>query len=248
MTVSVITPLYNSERTIEDTIMSVINQTYTDWEMIIVDDCSTDNSAAIVRRLSGNDKRIRLYSTDKPSGSPALPRNIGIENARGELIAFLDSDDIWYDKKLEEQVRYIEKNNYSFIYSNYEKMSHDGKRSGRYIIAKDKATYNSTLGSCEIPCLTAMIRKSIIGETRFVNKPKEDMIFWLEILKKGVTAYNCGEMHGIYRESDNSRSNNKIKMLKAQWKIIREIEKTGLLKSLYYITDYAVKGLIKYLK
>lgn len=248
MTVSVITPLYNSEKTIKETVMSVINQSFKDWELIIIDDCSSDNSNKIIADLAKNEPRIKLYKTKEPSGSPSIPRNIGIDNAKGDFIAFLDSDDLWYENKLEEQLKFIQENGYDFIYSNYEKMTYDGIRNNRFIFAKDFATYNTTLGSCEIPCLTVLLRKNIIGETRFKSIQKEDLGFWLDILKKGIIAYNTGNMHGIYRESSTGRSNNKIKMLIAQWNIIRKEEKIGFFKSLWYISDYALKGFKKYLK
>lgn len=105
--VSIVTPCYNAERYIADTIASVQAQTYTKWEMMVVDDCSTDNSAEVIKRLAREDSRIKYFKTDKPSGSPTKPRNIALDKARGEYIAFLDADDLWLPQKLEEQLAFM---------------------------------------------------------------------------------------------------------------------------------------------
>ena len=133
--VSVIIPCYNSERYIVQSIESVIMQTFQQWEMIIVDDCSTDNSADIIKKYEAKDFRIRYLKTNEPSGSPSIPRNIGIREARGRYIAFLDSDDIWLPKKLEEQLKFIDQPNVAMVFSNFEKVDQAGRRTKRKIIA-----------------------------------------------------------------------------------------------------------------
>ena len=246
--VSVITPCYNAADYIADTIESVLAQTYRNWEMIIIDDCSSDKSSEIILSYAEKDGRIHYLKTDSPSGSPSRPRNIGLEHAKGEYIAMLDSDDIWLPSKLEEQLDFISNNGYDFVYSCYEKISHDGVRSGRTIRTKGSADYQDLLKSDEIPCLTALLRSDVIGDARFVHEEKEDYIFWLGILKKGITAHNTGIVHALYRLSKNSRSSDKVKMFKSQWNVIHNIEGVNFFKATYCMAIYAFKGIAKRLR
>lgn len=246
--VSVITPCYNAADYIADTIESVLAQTYRNWEMIIIDDCSSDKSSEIILSYAEKDGRIHYLKTDSPSGSPSRPRNIGLEHAKGEYIAMLDSDDIWLPSKLEEQLDFISNNGYDFVYSCYEKISHYGVRSGRIIRTKSSADYQDLLKSDEIPCLTALFRSDVIGDVRFVHEEKEDYIFWLGILKKGITAHNTGIVHALYRLSKNSRSSDKVKMFKSQWNVIHNIEGVNFFKAAYCMAIYAFKGIAKRLR
>lgn len=246
--VSIITPCYNNKDTISETINSVINQTFTYWEMLIIDDCSIDGSDIIIQQYCNQDPRIKYLKTEKASGSPALPRNIGLNHAIGDYICFLDSDDCWLPTKLEDQIKFITKNNYDFIYSNYEKISFNGYRNHRIIRTKSNSNYYDNLKTCEIPCLTVLIKKGIINNTRFIHTPKEDYVFWLTILKKGIIAHNTNQVHALYRESNTSRSSNKKEMIKAQWFILRHYEKLNFIISLYYMITYIWYGLKKYLK
>lgn len=245
---SIITPCYNAGLHISETIESVLKQTFDFWEMIIVDDCSTDNSQKIINDYIVKDSRIKYFKTDQKSGSPSLPRNIGIDNARGKYIAFLDSDDIWLPDKLVNQIQFIEKYNYDLIYSYYEKMTWDGKRNERIIKTRKETKYSDLLKSNSIPCLTSVIKKDIIGDTRFKQIPQEDFCFWLDILKKGFTAYNTCEITAIYREAKNSRSANKLDMFKGYWNVIRNHQHIGIIPSCYYMATYSFLGLAKYLK
>ena len=246
--VSVITPCYNGSAYIATCIESVIAQTFQNWEMIIVDDCSTDNSAGIIKRYEQIDSRIKYLCTPAPSGSPSMPRNIGIELSRGEYIAFLDCDDQWLPRKLEEQLRFAVDNGYEFVYSNYEKVAYDGTRAKRIIKTRESSTYHNTLKSNSIPCLTAFVSRDAIGCKRFKNIPKEDYAYWLEILKDGITAHNTGAVHGLYRELPVSRSSNKFSMIKEQWFILRTVEKVGFVPAVYCMAVYMMHGLRKYLK
>lgn len=182
--VSIVTPCHNAEFTIASTIESVLVQSYPYWELLIVDDTSSDKSADIIKKYTQKDSRIKYFKTNQPSGSPSLPRNIGIENANGKYIAFLDADDIWLPNKLEKQVKFMEVNKYDLSYSFYEKMDWQGCRNNRIIKTRDTTTYNKLLKSNSIPCLTSMIRKDVIENIRFKQIPQEDFCFWLDILKK----------------------------------------------------------------
>lgn len=242
--VSIVTPCYNSEKYIEETIQSVINQTYTNWEMIICDDCSSDNTTDIIKSYINIDGRIKLIRTTRPSGAPAIPRNLCIDTAQGEYIAFLDSDDIWMPNKLHEQIMFMQNSNLDFVYSNCIKISSSGNYNGK-IVVRSKVNYAEILKSCEITSPTVVLSRKIIGNTRFINTHNEDYIFWIEILKKGITAYNTGSFLAKYRIVKNSRSSNKLRMAKYHWDIIHHREKIPRLKALTYMVFYAIKGLRK---
>lgn len=246
--VSIITPCYNNAEVISDTIKSVLNQTYKIWELLIVDDCSSDESKKIIEYYCSLDNRIRYFRTDNQSGSPSLPRNIGIEHANGEIIAFLDSDDCWMPNKLERQLKFLDEKKLQFIFSDYEKMTVDGIRNNRFIHMPEKCGFWDILETCSIPCLTVMMKKDIIGDTRFKNIPKEDYDFWMEILKRGITAYNQGEVLALYREQPNSRSADKITMIKSQWFVLRKVQGVKRPLAFYFMMKYLFHGFLKYIK
>lgn len=246
--ISIVTPCYNAEKTISETIDSVLSQTYQNWEMLIIDDCSNDKSKEIINNYVLKDSRIKYKSTSKPSGSPSLPRNIGIDSAQGVYIAFLDSDDLWLSDKLEKQIRFIENNKYEFVYSDYEKVNYKGCRNNRVIKMPNTSSYWDVLESCTIPCLTAIIARRLIGHHRFKSIPKEDFAFWLEILKQGTTAHNQGEVLALYREQPVSRSSNKIKMVKNQWFVLREIEGIKPVIATILMMTFLFRGLLKFLR
>lgn len=246
--ISIITPCYNSASFIVQAMDSVLAQTFEDWEMLIADDCSTDDSAAIVQEYARQDSRIRYYRTDSPSGGPSIPRNIGLEHARGEYIAFLDSDDLWLPEKLKEQLSFLVTHKLDFVYSDYEKITWKGERKNRVIHARAVSSFWDTIESNDIPCLTVLIRSSVIGNTRFKHIPKEDYVFWLDILRQGYKAYNTGKIHALYREAKNSRSANKFKMFMQQWYVLRQIEGVKKIPAAYFLLIFSCKGLFKFLK
>lgn len=246
--VSIITPSYNCSAYIGDTINSIQAQSYRNWELLVIDDCSTDDSAEIIKRYCAKDARIRYLRTAAPSGSPALPRNIGIDNACGRFIAFLDADDVWLPEKLEKQVAFMTARNCPLSYSYYEKMDWQGNRNERIVRTRDLTTYGSILKSNSIPCLTSMICRDAVGDTRFKQIPQEDFCFWLDILKKGYTALNMCEVTALYREAPASRSSNKLDMFTGYWNVIRNHQRISFLPACYYMMTYTVLGIAKYLK
>ncbi len=247
--VSIITPAYNAAKFIGETIESVLRQTYSNWELLICDDCSTDDTVKIVEQYGVADSRIRLLSTPQNTGSPSIPRNISLNEAKGKYIAFLDADDIWFPEKLEEQLVFMENNHYDFVYSNYEKMDFQGKRKDRYVCTRSTSTFWDILESNGIPCLTVLLRREIIDDIHFKQFPKEDYVFWLEILRtRGIVAYNTNKIHAVYREAKNSRSGNKVKMIKQQWYILRRVEKVKKVPAIYFMSIFLLKGFLKYLK
>lgn len=248
--VSIITPCYNAAATISQTIESVLAQTYENWEMLVIDNCSTDNSASFIKSYVEQDNRIKYLKTDRNSGSSAMPRNVGMENAIGEYIAMLDADDLWLPEKLAEQIDFLETNHYGFVYSDYEKMTFDGMRNDRIIKGRTVSTYRNTLGSNDIPCLTVLIRKELLNKVRFEFDPpgREDWVVWLKLLKAENNAYNTGKVHALYRQAKTSLTGNKYTMLKKQWYVLRKIEKIMFLPAIYYILIYMCKGYLKYRK
>lgn len=245
---SVIVPCHNADVYIVEAIESVISQSYTNWELLIIDDCSSDNSVSIIQNYCSIDNRIKYYKTKEPSGSPALPRNIGIENAMGRFIAFLDSDDVWLPNKLEEQLKLFDKTETAIVYSNYEKMAETGKRENRIIKAPSTVDYKQLLLGNVIGCLTAVYDTDKIGKVYFSEHSHEDYIMWLSILKRGYMAKNTNTVTALYRVRNKSVSSNKLKALSWQWSIYVDVEKTGYLKAIYYFVNYAYKAFLKILK
>lgn len=245
---SIITPCYNSRDYIENTILSVINQTYTSWEMLIIDDCSNDGSDKIILKYSKTDSRVKYLRTDHPSGSPTLPRNIGIMHAQGRLIAFLDSDDIWLPNKLEEQIKLFKQANVAIAFSNYEKISKDGNRFNRYITAPSQTSYKQLLKGNVIGCLTAIYDTSKVGKIFLKHVGHEDFVLWLSILKKGYIAKNTNSVTALYRIRKKSISSNKLKVLSWQWNIYRNEEFLSYIKAIYYFIHYAIRAFRKAIK
>jgi len=243
--VSIIMPAYNSAHTIKVAIESVLEQTFTKWELIIVNDCSTDRTASVVELFTKQDERIKLYSTDKPSGSPTLPRNIGLEKSVGRYIAFLDSDDVWLPNKLEEQLPLFEDPNVTVVFSYYQKMDCQGKLSSKIIKSPDQVNYEQLLRGNVIGNLTAMYDSLMVGKVLFRHVGHEDYAFWLSILRRGGIAKNTAKVHGYYRITANSLSSNKFKAMLWNWNIFRNVEHLNLLKASYCFVCYSIKGFKK---
>ncbi len=247
--VSIITPCYNSEEFIADTIRSVQAQTYQDWEMLIVDDCSTDNSYRIASSFAESDPRIKVFKTDSPSGSPVTPRNLAISRSSGKYIAFLDSDDLWLPSKLESQIRLLgEHDDAAVAFSYYEKISEQGERAGRVIKSPAQVTYRQLLRGNVIGCLTGVYDAEKVGRIMLQHRGHEDYVMWLNILRKGYLAVNTNDVQALYRIRGGSVSANKLKVLSWQWSIYRDSEKLGLLASIYYFVWYAVQAFMKSIK
>jgi len=247
MLVSIITPSYNAEKLIVDTIESVIAQTYIEWEMIVIDDNSTDKSVQIVKKYMKKDSRIQLIELDIQHG-PAKARNKGIELAKGRYISFLDSDDTWVPHKLERQLSFMKEYDLSFTYASYFLMNENGKKIGSFVIPKE-ITYHSMLKTCSVGCLTAIYDTKKIGKQymQAENLRKgEDYVLWLNILKRIKSTKGIIEPLAYYRLQTTSLSSNKLNAVKAQWHVYREFEKLNIFKSIYYLVNYAYYGFFKY--
>ncbi|WP_431029113.1 glycosyltransferase family 2 protein [Lysinibacillus sp. LZ02] len=243
--VTIITPSYNSKRFILETIDSVRNQTYQNFELIIVDDCSKDDSWEYIQKCTSNDSRIRIFKLEKNSGA-AMARNYGIEQAKGKYLAFLDSDDLWYPNKLEKQVNFMEINNYYFSFTNYEMMDEQGNLLNRKVICPPSINYHQLLRNTTIGCLTVMLNIEKLGPIQMPNLQPEDTALWLKILRNNETAYCLQETLAKYRVVGNSASSNKLKVAKKMWIVYRKSEGISTFKTSWYFTRYAINAVKKH--
>lgn len=235
-------PAYNVIDTIKESIESVISQTYTEWELIIIDDCSKDNTINIVKEYIEKDKRIKLFKNKKNLGV-AKTRNKGLDEANGDYIAFLDADDSWADKKLEKQLSFMLKNNVDFTFTDIIVL--DGKKK-KEISFDENVTFKQLLRGNQISCLTVMLSEKLTKKLRMKDIGHEDYLYWLEILKKNnIKAYNINEPLAYYREASGSLSSNKVKAAKWQWNIYRNHLNLPFLKSLQNFVFYTINGVKK---
>lgn len=243
--VSVVTPNYNGSSFLHSTIDSVIAQTFQDWEMIIVDDCSTDESVDIINKYMEKDNRIKLIQLSCNSGA-AVARNTAIQNAQGRYIAFLDGDDLWMPKKLEVQTKFMLENDVSFSYMSYFKVDRDGRSLGMIDIPL-RIDYEDLLKTCSIGCLTAMYDTSKLGkQTMPLIRKRQDYGLWLKIIKKSSEAYGINIPLASYRVHSDSISSNKISAAKYQWRIYRDIENIKFSRAIYYFACYMLLGSLKF--
>ena len=244
--VSIITPCYNSEKFISDTILSVQKQTYTHWEMIIVDDGSKDKTVEIVQNFMENDHRIQLMTLNKNSGA-AKARNAGIEKIRGKYMTFLDADDIWFPDFIENSIEAIKKSGINFVFSSYKRSNENLEFIYSDFIVPKKVTYTDILKTNSISCLTAFIDVEVLGIKKMPDILKrQDMGLWLKYLKEIPYAYGIQEPKAIYRIRENSLSRNKKNLLKYQWDFYYYVEKLGFFPSIYYMVHWMVRGFLKY--
>lgn len=244
--VSIITPSYNSAKYIAETIQSVQNQTYTNWEMIIVDDCSTDNTEQIIYEIQLTDSRIHFFKLDQNSGS-GVARNKGIEHASGNYMTFIDSDDIWFSNFIKNSIETIQSSKSPFVFSSYKRSNEDLEFVYSDFIVPQKVTYTDILKSNSISCLTAFLDIKTLGK-KFMPKirKRQDMGLWLQYLKEIPFAYGIQEPQAIYRIRENSLSRKKSDLLKYQWEFYREVEQLSIPKSIYYMIQWMYRGFMKY--
>ena len=244
--VSIIMPNYNSAEYIVKTIESVLAQTYRNWELIIVDDCSTDNSVEVIEQYK--DDRIRLMRNTENCGA-ARSRNRAIEAANGRWIAFLDSDDLWDSKKLMEQLAFMIEQECAFSFTHYYFDRNDGELK-EFSPQRDVYDYNAILKHCYIACPTVIYDSSVLGKVYMPPEAekREDFGCWLSILRREVNAYCLHKSLTTVKIHAGSVSYNKTKMIKHQWHVYRKVEKLSFIKSAYYMMHWAIKGFFKYRK
>lgn len=243
--ISIITPSFNSSDFIYKAIDSVLFQTYRNWELIITDDCSSDNTYNILKEYSKKDDRIKIYKLTKNCGAPEA-RNNSLRHAKGKYIAFLDSDDLWFPNKLKSQILFMKKNNYAFTFSSYECINEKGENLNHIIPAPELMTYSKYLKNTIIGCLTVVIDKSKVGNFEMPNiKSSHDMALWLSLLRKGFNAYGMKNVLAQYRIVSTSNTANKLKAAKDVWKVYRNIEKLGFFKSVWCFLFYSINAIYK---
>ncbi len=222
--VSIIMPNYNGAKYIRETVESVLSQTYTNWEILLVDDCSTDNSLEIVE--SYNDARIRIFKNETNRGG-AASRNRALREAKGKWIAFLDGDDVWLPEKLEKQIKFMNKNGYGFSYSAYEEMDESSRLLGRVITGPKKVNKRKMFNYDWLGCLTVMYDQDLVGLIQIEEdiKKRNDYAIWLKVCQK-TTCYYYPEVLARYRRRKGSVSHvGKWKLLKSQYYLFRRSEK-----------------------
>ena len=246
--VSIIMPCHNGAKYIKEAINSVISQTYQNWELLVVDDNSVDDSSNIIESFVKMDSRIQLYKNLNCTGLPASPRNLGIQNAHGRYIAFLDCDDKWFPTKLEQQVVLFDDKKCAIVFSYYKKMDENGVVSKSIVKSPSIVSYNKLLNGDCIGNLTGVYDTEKVGKILQKEIHAEDYLMWLEILKKGFLALNTNTVEAIYRVSANSISGNKLKSAIWNWNIYKNELHLHLITAMYHFLLYIIKGVFKFLK
>ena len=241
--ISIITPAYNCEKFVAEAIESVLQQSFHNWEMIIVNDASTDHTPSILQMYTKRDKRIRVITNSKNLGV-AKSRNIAIEAALGDYIAFLDSDDIWFKEKLEKQLAFILENNLVISYSAYNTINEHGMYINSRIPPKE-ISYKDLLKSNHIGNLTAIYDCRYFGKVYLEQAGHEDYILWLNLLKRVGKTKGIVEPLASYRVLSNSISSDKFTAIKWQWRIYRKFQKLSRIESFYYLLWYIYNGFKK---
>lgn len=242
--ISIVMPAYNAAQYIEQSIESVLKQSYTNWELIIVDDCSVDDTYKIVDKLCLNEERIKLFRMNENSGV-AMARNFAISMSRGKYIAFLDSDDLWLPDKLEKQLNLMQEKKAVISYTAYRQFSME--KVGNLVSVPEQVTYKQLLKGNVIGCLTVMLDKERLGNLKMKNARHEDYILWLDILKQGNIAYGLQEDLARYRKSETSLTSNKKRSALWTWQVYRQHQELSFFASIYYFIFYVCKGLLKHL-
>ena len=217
--VSIITPVYNAERVIERTIRSVQEQSYTRWEMLLIDDCSTDGSAALIERISSANAQIRYIRLERNSGA-AVARNCGLKEARGRFVAFLDADDYWQSNKLQRCLDLMRERECAFVYTATQMIDEDDRPLGNYTPVPVWTDYSHLLKRTVIATSTVVIDMERMGEFEMpLRRSGQDYATWLMLLRRVERAYGIDEPLSLYRISRNSLSSNKLKSIRQVFEI-----------------------------
>jgi teichuronic acid biosynthesis glycosyltransferase TuaG len=243
--VSIITPCFNSAEYISDCIDSVVNQSYQNWEMIIIDDNSSDQSVKLIKKKKSSEDRIKLIELKENVGS-AMARNYAIKSAKGRFIAFLDSDDKWYSNKLSLQIDFMKTNKIFFSFTSYDIINNNGKPTNKVISVPKKISHSEYLKNTIIGCLTVIIdTKNIRIPLMKDIRTSHDMLLWLDILKNEGYAFGLNQVLASYRLSSNSNTKNKLFAAIDVWRVYRDYERLNLIDSFYNFMHYAFNALKK---
>lgn len=243
--VSIITPAFNAARFVAGTIASVQAQTHRDWEMLIVDDCSRDDTTAIVERLAADDPRIRLLRHAR-NGGPAQARQTALDAAQGRFVAFLDSDDLWLPEKLEHQLAFMARTGAPLTFTQFRRVDAEGVAEGRLIDVPDRLRYRDLLKNTAIATSTAIVDRSATGPLRMTRTYYDDYALWLGILRQGHVARGLREDLMRYRVVGQSVSRNKLRSARMVWRVYREVERLSLPRAVWSFGHYALNAVRKY--
>lgn len=238
--VSIIIPVYNAFRFLEETINSIQEQTYSNWEAIFIDDCSSDNSYNLIKKYQKEDKRIKLIKNKTNSGA-AVSRNNGIDHAEGDYLCFLDADDKWHPEKLEKQINFMQELNCEFSFTGYQFANEKCNPNGKIVSVPDKINYKQALKNTTIWTSTVMFDMNKLSKED-IHMPNikrgQDTATWWKVLKKIKYAYGLNEVLSYYRRTNNSLSANKLTALKRTWNLYRNVEHLNILSSFYNFCWY----------
>lgn len=246
--ISIVVPVYNAENYIEKTISMVREQTFTDWELILVEDCSKDRSAEVLRHITEElrDERIRVVYKTKNEGA-AKARNTGIDMAAGRYLAFLDADDIWMRNKLIEELIFLQEKKAAFVFTAYEFGDEQGNGTGKIVEVPDVLTYKKALSRTVIFTSTTLFDLEILGKelVKMPDVPSEDSATWWKILRNGHVAYGYPKVTTIYRRPPHSLSSDKGKAIKRIWYLYRQVEKLPLVTSMICFVGWAFRATMR---
>lgn len=237
--VSIITPVYNAEAFLAETVASVLGQSFTNWELILIDDCSTDSSTSLMRKFSAEDSRIHSHSLETNQGA-AVARNTGLALARGRYIAFIDSDDCWLPDKLSEQLAFMQEHGHAFTYTDLAYVDEAGNILKAESGIPNRLDYASLLKNTAIACSTVIIDREQVGDFRMpLVRKGQDTATWLMLMReRGVVAYGLPKVLNHYRQVAGSISSNRLGALRRTWHTYRHLEQLPLPKALYYFACY----------
>ncbi|MBC9875433.1 glycosyltransferase family 2 protein [Macrococcoides bohemicum] len=244
MTVSIIMPVYNNEKYVTESIESVKKQTYQDWELLIINDKSTDNSLSIVKEAAKKDSRIRIIDLKENKGV-ANARNVGMSEATGKYIAFLDGDDLWAPEKLEKQIKFMKENNATFTNTFYGKINQNSEDLNITITSKLLSNYDDILKH-SMGNSTVVFDRDRLGNFKVPNiRKRNDYALWLKVIKKAKVVHTIDEVLAYHRIGDETLSSNKSSLVKYHIEVYRELEGLSLFKSYYLVLFWISKILLR---
>jgi teichuronic acid biosynthesis glycosyltransferase TuaG len=243
--VSIVTPAYNASKFVAATIESVQAQTYAEWEMLIVDDCSKDDTVAVVERYAKDDARVKLIR-HRTNGGPAQARETAVDAATGRFIAFLDADDLWMPAKLTHQLAFIGAHGAAFSFTEFRRIEADGRTVGRLIPVPDRLDYRALLKNTAIATSTVVLDRAKTGPFRMTRTYYDDYALWLEITRRGFAALGMHEDLMRYRVLGSSVSRNKARSARMVWRLYREVEHLPVAHAAWCFLHYAARAYRKY--
>ena len=244
--VSIVVPVYNAARFLEDTIRSVQAQTEKDWELLLVDDCSTDESCDVITRISESDSRVRLIRQAQNAGAAAA-RNRGICEATGKYLAYLDADDLWKPERLSKELAFLEKEKAAFVFCGYEFADENGRGTGKVVRVPKTLAYRQALKNTTIFTSTVLFDMTVLSK-ELLQMPlvkSEDTATWWKILRAGYQAHGLDENLVLYRRTAGTLSSDKLEAVRRIWFLYRKVEGLSVLYSMYNFVFYAIRAVLR---